>query len=80
MFFVFFTEAIGQAFSPPETPDWLRQFEVFGLFAAWYLARPIGGAVMAHFGSLTGRKHVFMLSVPMMAVATFVIGCLPTCA
>ena len=44
--FVFFTATIGQLFFPPDTPDWLRQLQTFGLFAAGYLARPLGGILM----------------------------------
>nr|WP_050435880.1 MFS transporter [Chondromyces crocatus] len=76
--FVFFTSVIGQLFFPPDTPDWLRQLQAFGLFAAGYLARPLGGIVMAHFGDRTGRKRMFTLSVFLMAVPTLLIGLLPT--
>jgi MFS family permease len=78
--FVFFTGVIGQLFFPPDTPDWLRQLQAFGLFAAGYLARPLGGIVMAHFGDRTGRKRMFSLSVFLMAVPTLLIGSLPTYA
>lgn len=78
--FVFFTAVIGQLFFPPDTPDWLRQLQAFGLFAAGYLARPLGGIVMAHFGDRSGRKRMFTLSVFMMAVPTLLIGLLPTYA
>ncbi|HZH15294.1 MAG TPA: MFS transporter [Archangium sp.] len=78
--FVFFTTVIGQLFFPPDTPDWLRQLQSFGLFAAGYLARPLGGIVMAHFGDRSGRKRMFALSVFMMAVPTLLIGSLPTYA
>ncbi len=78
--FVFFTAAIGQLFFPPDTPDWLRQLQAFGLFAAGYLARPLGGIIMAHFGDRTGRKRMFTLSVFMMSVPTLLIGLLPTYA
>jgi len=78
--FVFFTAAIGQLFFPPETPDWLRQLQTFGLFAAGYLARPLGGIVMAHFGDRSGRKRMFTLSVFLMAIPTLLIGLLPTYA
>jgi MFS family permease len=50
------------------------------LFAAGYLARPLGGVIMAHFGDRSGRKRMFMLSVLMMAVPTLLIGLLPTYA
>ncbi|SES89026.1 MFS transporter [Stigmatella erecta] len=78
--FVFFTSVIGQLFFPPSTPEWLRQLQAFGLFAAGYLARPLGGIVMAHFGDRTGRKRMFSLSVFLMAVPTLLIGLLPTYA
>jgi len=78
--FVFFTAVIGQLFFPPDTPDWLRQLQAFGLFAAGYLARPLGGIVMAHFGDRSGRKRMFTLSVFLMAIPTLLIGLLPTYA
>ncbi|EAU61786.1 major facilitator superfamily protein [Stigmatella aurantiaca DW4/3-1] len=77
---MFFTAVIGQLFFPPSTPEWLRQLQAFGLFAAGYLARPLGGIVMAHFGDRTGRKRMFSLSVFLMAVPTLLIGLLPTYA
>jgi MFS family permease len=78
--FVFLAVPIGRIFFPPETPDWLRQLQTWGLFAAGYLARPLGGVIMAHFGDRTGRKRMFMLSVLLMAVPTLLIGLLPTYA
>jgi MFS family permease len=78
--FVFFTAVMGRLFFPPETADWLRQLQTFGLFAAGYLARPLGGIVMAHFGDRTGRKRMFTLSVFMMSVPTLFMGLLPTYA
>ncbi|MFT0211862.1 MFS transporter [Pseudomonas sp. F1_0610] len=50
----------------------------WGGFAAGYIARPIGGIIMAHFGDKLGRKKMFTLSVAMMAAPTFVIGIMPT--
>jgi MFS family permease len=76
--FIFFTVVIGQLFFPPDMPDWLRQVQTFGIFAAGYLARPLGGIVMAHFGDLLGRKKMFALSIFLMSVPTLAIGLLPT--
>src|SRR6202789_4747265 len=76
--FVFFAPAIGQLFFPHAIPDWLRQLQTFGIFAAGYLARPLGGIIMAHFGDLHGRKRMFTLSVLLMAIPTLLIGFLPT--
>ena len=76
--FVFFVGVLGKLFFPPGLPDWLRQLQIFGIFAAGYLARPLGGIVMAHFGDRHGRKRVFTFSVLLMAVPTFLISVLPT--
>ncbi|KVM86285.1 MFS transporter [Burkholderia stagnalis] len=76
--FVFFAPAIGQLFFPHDIPDWLRTLQTYGIFAAGYLARPLGGVIMAHFGDLVGRKRMFTLSVLMMSVPTLLMGLLPT--
>src|SRR5258708_1420363 len=76
--FVFFTGVIGQLFFAASLPDWMRQIQTFGIFAAGYLARPLGGIVMAHFGDTPGRKRMFTLSILLVAVPTLLIGFLPT--
>src|SRR6202162_6066524 len=76
--FVFFATVIGKLFFAASLPDWVRQVQTFGIFAAGYLARPIGGVVMAHFGDTRGRKRMFTLSVLLMAIPTLLIGLLPT--
>lgn len=78
--FVFFSTVLGQLFFPPGMPEWLVQLQTLGIFAAGYLARPVGGMVIAHYGDLLGRKRMFALSVFLMAVPTLVIGLLPTYA
>jgi MFS family permease len=78
--FVFFAAAISHLFFPPNMPDWLQQLQTFGIFAAGYLARPLGGVVMAHFGDKLGRKRMFTFSVFLMAVPTLLIGLTPTYA
>lgn len=78
--FVFFANVIGSLFFPAEMPDWLRQLQTLGIFAAGYLARPLGGILIAHFGDILGRKKMFTLSIFLMAVPTLVIGLLPTYA
>jgi MFS family permease len=78
--FVFFAIPLGHLFFPPTTAPWLAQLQVFGIFAAGYLARPLGGIVMAHYGDTLGRKRMFMLSVFLMALPTLAIGLLPVYA
>ncbi|KOC88548.1 MFS transporter [Winslowiella iniecta] len=76
--FVFFAAVIGELFFPADIPEWLRQLQTFGIFAAGYLVRPLGGIVMAHFGDKIGRKKMFSLSILLMALPTLAIGMLPT--
>jgi MFS family permease len=78
--FIFFATVLGELFFPPGIPDWMRQLQTFGIFAAGYLIRPLGGIVMAHFGDLLGRKRMFALSIGLMALPTLAIGVLPTYA
>jgi MFS family permease len=78
--FVFFAIPLSHLFFPPDTAAWLAQLQVFGIFAAGYLARPLGGIVMAHYGDMLGRKKMFTLSVFLMAVPTLGIGLLPVYA
>ncbi|MCX5494235.1 MFS transporter [Kaistia dalseonensis] len=78
--FVYFVAPIGHLFFPPEIPVWVQQLQVFGIFAAGYLARPIGGIVLAHFGDKLGRKRMFALSIFLMALSTLGIAALPTYA
>src|ERR1700751_2787767 len=76
--FVFFATRIGKLFFASSLPDWVRQTQTFGIFSAGYLARPLGGIVMAHFGDIRGRKRMFTLSVLLMAIPALLIGLLPT--
>jgi MFS family permease len=78
--FVFFATVVGQLFFPPDMPEWLRLMQTFGIFAVGYLARPLGGIIIAHFGDILGRKKMFTLSIFMMAVPTLIMGLLPTYA
>jgi MHS family shikimate/dehydroshikimate transporter-like MFS transporter len=50
----------------------------FGTYAVGFAARPIGGIVCGHFGDKIGRKSMLILTLLIMGIATFLIGCLPT--
>lgn len=78
--FVFFALTLSQLFFPPEMPEWLRLLQSFGIFVTGYLARPLGGILMAHFADHLGRKKVFSLSILMMALPCLLIGLMPTYA
>lgn len=78
--FVFFATTISELFFPPGIPDWVLQFQTFGIFAVGYLGRPLGGVLMAHAGDLRGRKRMFTFSIFLMGLSTLGIGLLPTYA
>ena len=77
--FAYFTKVLSALFFPATMPEW-RLLATYGIFAAGYLARPLGGIVMAHFGDIIGRKRMFTLSVFLMAVPTLLMGLLPVYA
>ncbi|WP_017461068.1 MFS transporter [Dyella ginsengisoli] len=78
--FVFLALPLSELFFPQGTSPWLAQLQVYGIFAAGYLARPLGGIVIAHYGDLLGCKRMFALSVFLMALPTLLIGLLPVYA
>ncbi len=47
-------------------------------FAAGFIARPVGGIVIGHFGDRLGRKSMLILTFMIMGVATVLMGLLPT--
>src|SRR4029077_11270420 len=49
-----------------------------GTSSVGFVARPVGGIVIGHFGDKIGRKSMLVLTLMIMGVATFLIGCLPT--
>ena len=49
-----------------------------GTYAVGFFARPVGGALFGHFGDRIGRKTMLMLTMFVMALGTFLVGCLPT--
>ncbi len=51
---------------------------VYGVFAAGYLMRPLGGMIFGHIGDRMGRKRALELSILMMALPTVLVGLLPT--
>jgi len=47
-------------------------------YSVGFVARPIGGIVIGHYGDRIGRKSMLVLTLVIMGVATFLIGLLPT--
>jgi metabolite-proton symporter len=79
-FFIYGTAAalvLGPQFFPGSS-DLAGTLAAFATLAVGFIARPIGGVVMGHFGDRTGRKSMLVISMVLMGTATVGIGLLPT--
>ncbi|NHB58867.1 MHS family MFS transporter [Acinetobacter sp. 194] len=76
--YVFYAKIISELFFPSGLSPFWAMLNTYGIFAAGYFFRPLGGVVMAHFGDLIGRKRLFTLSILLMALPTLLIGIMPT--
>mgnify|MGYP000477221935 CR=1 FL=1 len=47
-------------------------------FAIGFIVRPFGAIVFGRVGDLIGRKYTFLVTMTLMGVCTFLVGCLPT--
>ena len=52
----------------------------FATYAVGFIARPLGGLVFGHYGDKYGRKKLLQISLIMVGVATFLMGCIPSYA
>ncbi|MEZ5557782.1 MAG: MFS transporter [Pseudomonadales bacterium] len=50
----------------------------YGVFAAGFVMRPLGSGIFGWLGDTIGRSQTMLVSVTMMALPTFALGCLPT--
>ncbi|MEO1225163.1 MAG: MFS transporter, partial [Pseudomonadota bacterium] len=67
--FGFFAPVISTQFFPAD--DHLAGLiNTFGVFAAGYLMRPIGGFLFGHLGDRLGRRRALLVSIIAMAVPT----------
>jgi MHS family proline/betaine transporter-like MFS transporter len=73
----YFAPVLSQLFFPSE--DKLASLiATFGVFAAGFVMRPLGGVVFGWIGDRIGRDAVLKISIITMGTATFLLGALPT--
>jgi MHS family proline/betaine transporter-like MFS transporter len=75
----FFAKTIGQLFFP-NFSTFASLMATFGIFAAGFIMRPLGGVIFGHIGDKIGRKDALLWSIYLMAIPTALIGLLPTYA
>ena len=49
----------------------------FLTYAVGFIARPLGGIFFGQIGDKLGRKHTLQVTIILVGVATFLMGCLP---
>ena len=78
-FFIYGTAA-AVVFAPqffPQVSDLAGRLAAFATFAIGFIARPLGGVAMGHYGDRIGRKSMLVWSLMLMGVSTLGIGLLP---
>lgn len=62
----------------PKGDEYVQLLSTYGVFAAGFVARPIGAIFFGWFGDRYGRRSSLTLAILMMAIPTGCIGLLPT--
>lgn len=75
----YFATTLGQLFFP-KFSMFASLMATFGIFAAGFIMRPLGGIIFGHIGDKIGRKNALLWSIYLMAIPTTLIGLLPTYA
>ena len=81
-FFIYATAAalvFPQVFFPSTDPT-IGIIQSLATYGVGYVARPIGGFVLGHYGDTHGRKQVLLVCMFLMGISTMLVGLLPTYA
>jgi MFS family permease len=79
-FFLYATAAslvFGTVFFPNAGSQLDGIIAAFLTYAVGFVARPLGGIVFGQIGDRLGRKHTLQVTIILIGIATFLIGCLP---
>lgn len=64
----------------PQFDSRIALLATYGIFAAGFIARPLGGLIFGYVGDTYGRKKALGFSMAIMGAATLSMGLLPTYA
>jgi len=79
-FFLYATAAtlvFGKYFFPSTGNDLDGIIQAFLTYAVGFIARPLGGIVFGQIGDKLGRKPTLQLTIVIIGISTFLMGCLP---
>jgi MHS family proline/betaine transporter-like MFS transporter len=75
--FIFLAPILGEKFFPSSNAL-TNTLSALTVFAAGFVCRPLGGILFGHAGDIHGRASTLRLSIFIMTLSTFLIGCLPS--
>ena len=61
----------------PSGNQTLALLSTLATFAAGFVVRPFGALFFGRLGDLIGRKYTFLVTLVLMGLSTFLIGCIP---
>lgn len=73
-----FAVPLSKAFFPDQDNEFSSILNSLSVFGIAFFARPFGAFFFGYLGDTKGRRYALMLSILLMGVSTFLIGCLPT--
>ncbi|WP_285725724.1 MFS transporter [Psychromicrobium xiongbiense] len=79
--FALYGAATALVFGPlffPNADPVISTMASFGVFAAAFIVRPIGGIIASNIGDRIGRKPILIATITLMGLATVLTGLLPT--
>ncbi|OAP30077.1 hypothetical protein A8O16_20460 [Sphingobium sp. 20006FA] len=79
--FLVYSTASGLVFGKiffPEGDPWFATLSAFVTVAVGFVARPVGAVVLGYYGDVLGRKRVLQMTLLIIGLSTFLVGCLPT--
>ena len=75
--YAYFSKVISALFFPTDDP-FISNILTFSTFAVGLAARPLGGIIFGYIGDRYSRKKMLAITILMMSIPTFCIGCLPS--
>src|SRR5882762_11692393 len=62
----------------PKSDPLVGTLQAFAIYAVGFFARPIGAAIVGHYGDRIGRKSALIATLLLMGIATFLVAMVPT--
>lgn len=80
LIYLYLSDIVSTVFFSADLDNHFTKLQGLGLFAAGYLARPLGGIFFGRFGDTLGRRPVLIASLVVTAASMFAMAMLPTYA